>query len=199
MLVVLSDTHGTDDSQLTDHLREVIREAELVVHAGDFTTTTVLEAFESEAAAFVGVHGNSDTVGVRERLPATRTIEWGGRRFVLAHGHRHDSTSLSLLARQEQATIAVVGHTHRPGIQRRAGPQQGGGAQQSAGTPRGSEGQWGRQEQRGRRGELVVVNPGSHADPRGGRPTYALFEQTEGGMMAKLCLDEGQTFETVPL
>lgn len=179
MLVALSDTHGTDDPRLTAHLRGVLREAELVVHTGDFTTPAVLESFETEARRFVAVYGNSDSTAICERLPETRTVEWGGRRFVLAHGHRHDRTALSLLARQEQADIAVVGHTHRPGI------QEWGERQQESGMWQGNN--------------PVVVNPGSHADPREGQPTYAAFEQTEGGMVAMLCLDGGQAFETVEL
>lgn len=117
MLVALSDTHAAESPQLTPHLRKQIADAEQVVHAGDFTTAAVLDAFESAASSFAGVSGNRDTSAVRERLPETRTVTWVGRRFLLVHGHRHDSTALSLLARQENADVAIIGHSHRPAIE----------------------------------------------------------------------------------
>lgn len=117
MLLALSDTHATESPQLTPHLREQIHDAEQVVHAGDFTTAAVLDGFESAASSFAAVSGNRDTATVRERLPETHTVTWADRRFLLVHGHRHDSTALSLLARQENADVAIIGHSHRPVIE----------------------------------------------------------------------------------
>lgn len=153
MLLALSDTHRTESPSLTEHLASVIDGADIVVHAGDFTTPTVLDAFQ-EPATLRGVWGNSDEPGVRDRLPETRTVEWADRRLVVAHGHRHDPTSLSLLARQAAASIAIVGHTHRGTITTH--------------------------------GDITVVNPGSHAEPRGGTPTYARFERAENGVVVRL-------------
>lgn len=166
MLVALADTHGTRRTRLTDHLRDALERAEVVLHAGDLTTPAVLGSFES-FGGLRAVYGNSDDPGVRERLPETSTVEWAGTRFVLAHGHRRGGTSLSMLARQERADVAVVGHTHRPSV--------------------------------GGRGEMAVVNPGSHADPRGHRATYATFERTERGVAGQCRAVDGQTLETVEL
>jgi hypothetical protein len=166
MLVALADTHGTRRPQLTDHLRDAVERAEVVLHAGDLTTPAVLDVFES-FGGLRAVYGNSDDPGVRERLPETSTVEWAGARFVLAHGHRRGGTSLSMLARQERADVTVVGHTHRPSV--------------------------------GERGEVAVVNPGSHADPRGHRATYATFERTERGVAGQCRTVGGQTLETVEL
>jgi putative phosphoesterase len=166
-LVVLADTHADGDLPLTDHLRAAVAEAELVVHAGDFTTTTVLEDFETFADRFVAVAGNADSAGVRSRLPGVRTVEALGRRFLLVHGHEHDDTSLPLLARQEDADVAVVGHTHRPGVEQF--------------------------------GDLTVLNPGSHADPRGGRPAYAWLERIEGTIRGGLRTPTGERIQTIGL
>jgi putative phosphoesterase len=164
-LVVLADTHADGDPPLTDHLRAAVAGAELVVHAGDFTTTTALESFEALADQFVAVAGNADSAGVRTHLPGVRTTEALGRRFLLVHGHEHDDTSLSLLARQEGADVAVVGHTHRPGVDRL--------------------------------GDLPVINPGSHADPRGGRSAYARLERVEGTIRGELWTPTGERIRTV--
>lgn len=165
MLVALSDTHGEADPRLTDHLREAIATADCVCHAGDFATTAVLEAFEGLADRLVAVHGNSDSAAVRARLPATATVQALGRRFLVVHGHEHDRTALSFLARQENADAVVVGHTHRAATERV--------------------------------GEVPVVNPGSHADPRGSRPAYAAFEMGTGGVVGRLCTPDGESFATV--
>ena len=169
MLIVLADTHGTEDPRLTDHLRDRLRAGEVVVHAGDFTTEAVLEAFGEYPLC--AVRGNSDESGVCERLPATRTVEWGGRRLVVTHGHRRGPTSLSLLVRERRADGVIVGHTHRPT------------AGEHAGT--------------------VVVNPGSHADPRGGTASYATFERTEDegdGIVGRIrAVTDGAVLGTVVL
>lgn len=146
MLVALSDTHAETDPPLTPHLETALRTASTVVHAGDFTTPAVLDAVASRTRALVAVHGNRDTPAVTARLPATATLAWAGNRILVVHGHRHDSTSLSLLARQEDADVVVTGHSHRQGLEQV--------------------------------GDTTVVNPGSHAEPRGGRPGYATFEGT---------------------
>lgn len=168
MLLALSDTHSLTELDLTDHLGERIGTADLVLHAGDFTTTDVLDGFRRRADRLVAVQGNSDASGVREQVPDTRTVEWEGRRFLVVHGHRHDPTSLGLLARQEEADVVVVGHTHQGTIDDVGG--------------------------------VTVVNPGSHADPRGNRATYAAVGGANGEVTCRLRgAASGETLETTVL
>jgi len=166
-MLVLSDTHGTEDARLTPHLRERVASADRVVHAGDFTTQTVLDAFEELAGELVAVRGNSDAPEVGRRLPGHRVAERFGRRFLVVHGHRHDPTSLSVLARQESVDAVVTGHTHRPGVDSLDG--------------------------------LPVVNPGSHADPRGNRAGYATLERRGGEVVCELRGTGGETVRSVTL
>lgn len=116
MIAVVSDTHSREGHRLTGRTLDAVREAEFVVHAGDFMTEPVLDAFLAEAGAFAGVTGNNDTPGVRDRLPPRRVAESEGVRLVVVHGHEHSQTALSLLGRQEGADIVVFGHSHRPGV-----------------------------------------------------------------------------------
>ncbi|MDG5778871.1 metallophosphoesterase [Haloarculaceae archaeon H-GB2-1] len=118
MITLVSDTHGTNGHRLTGRTLDAVREADLVVHAGDFTTEVVYEAFRREAAELVAVTGNRDRRAVREHLSGTATAEADGLRVVVAHGHEHDRTALSLLARQEDADLVVVGHSHQPGVEK---------------------------------------------------------------------------------
>jgi hypothetical protein len=115
MLVVVSDTHGRDGHRLEGRTLEAVREAEVVVHAGDFVTETVLDAFEAECD-LRAVHGNNDSPALHDRLPGTRVVEWVGLRIAVAHGHEHTAVARSLMGRQANADLVVVGHSHRPGF-----------------------------------------------------------------------------------
>ncbi|RRJ33835.1 metallophosphoesterase [Halocatena pleomorpha] len=164
MITVVSDTHGQSTHRLSDQSLTAVRTADLVVHAGDFITESVLTAFESESTRFVGVAGNSDTFPIQKRLPATRTVEHDGIRIAIAHGHNHTKTSRSLFARQQHADLLVVGHSHTPMV-------------------RSTD-------------EYTLLNPGSHAEPRGNRPAYATLEATDDGCVGRLCELDGTVFKT---
>lgn len=159
VLVVLSDTHGRDAHELTDHLLEVVEEADRVVHAGDFTTETVVEAFRGVAPRLDAVHGNADDEVVRERLPAERVLEYAGTRVAVTHWKEGGETGLSLFGRSVGADLVVFGHTHRPGVVTGADP--------------------------------VLLNPGSHATPRGSRPGYAALTPTPEGLAGTLREPDG--------
>lgn len=164
MITIVSDTHGQDTHRLSNRTLTDVREADLVVHAGDLITESVLAAFESESTRFVGVAGNSDTLPVQRQLPATRTVEHQGLRIAVVHGHDHSETSRSLFARQQHADLLVVGHSHAP-------------------TVRVTD-------------EYTLLNPGSHAEPRGYRPAYARLTTTDDGFTGRLCEPDGNVFET---
>lgn len=167
MITIVSDTHGRDGHRLSGRALTAVREADLVVHAGDFTTESVLDAFESESARFVGVAGNSDSPAVRARLPRTRTVTHDGLRIAITHGHDHTETTLSLFARQETADLLVVGHSHVPSVREIGG--------------------------------CTLFNPGSHAEPRGGRAGYATLRTDDDGATGRLLDLDGTIFETVTI
>lgn len=121
MLAVIGDTHGRTDHRLIGRTLDAVREAALVLHVGDFTTTAVYDAIAAEATDLIAVHGNNDEPVLVERLPAVATAGWVGNRIVVTHGHEHSDTALAMLARQENADLVVVGHSHRPGIDRLGG------------------------------------------------------------------------------
>lgn len=168
MLAVLSDTHATDDPRLTGQTATAVADAEAVVHAGDFTTEAVLDGFHDRAGRLHAVHGNRDSPAVTERLPARRTLEYSGVRFVVVHGHEHSEQALSLAAREAGADCVVVGHSHRPTLRSL--------------------------------GEVTLLNPGSHADPRQYRPAYAeLRQEGEGLLSGRLLEPDGTLLETFEL
>lgn len=167
MLAVVSDTHGTTGHELSGRTLEAVREAERVIHAGDFTTVPVLEVFGEEAARLDAVHGNADDPAVRDRLPDARTVEWEGIRIAVTHGRDAGPTGLAMFGRERGADLVVSGHSHRPSI--------------------------------ARADDLVLLNPGSHAQPRGNRPGYAALEAVEEGVSCRLRRTDGTLIDEIVL
>jgi putative phosphoesterase len=113
MLLVLADTHGRETPQLEGRTAAALETADVVVHAGDFTTEAVFSAFR-QRCDLRGVVGNNDPPAVAAALPAQRTLEWEGLRVAVVHGHEHTDTGLSMLARQSGVDLLVFGHSHEP-------------------------------------------------------------------------------------
>lgn len=163
VLVALSDTHGDADHRLDGRTLAAVREADLVIHAGDFTTERVLDAFVGESERFLGVRGNSDDPAVEERLPGARTLSYGDATIAVTHARGGGSTGLSLFGRERGADLVVYGHSHRPSF-----------------TDAGA---------------VALLNPGSHAAPRGARAAHAELEAADGGLEGRLRTPSGEVFE----
>jgi putative phosphoesterase len=114
MITVVSDTHAAGDYELGGALARSVRAADRVVHAGDFTTESVLDAFQRESETLLAVHGNADEQGVIDRLPPARVFEEDGVRVAVTHTQRGGETGLVYFARERGADVVVSGHTHRP-------------------------------------------------------------------------------------
>jgi uncharacterized protein len=167
MLTVVSDTHSSEGHALTGRTLEAVRTAERVVHAGDFTSVSALEAFQDEAARLDAVHGNADATAVRDRLPEARTLDWEGLQVALTHRRNGGPTGLAMFGRERGADLVISGHAHRPSVTRTD--------------------------------ELTLLNPGSHAQPRGNRPGHAELEATENGVRVRLRHSDGTVIEEFSL
>jgi len=149
MIVVLSDTHGQDDARLAGRTLDAVRDADVVLHCGDFVTEAVLDAFYETCDECYAVYGNVDEPAVRNRLPSTRTVELDGVTVAMRHKPEGGDTALAMFGREREADLVLHGHTHRPRVSDA--------------------------------GDLVIVNPGSHADPRGNPISHAEFAANEAG------------------
>jgi putative phosphoesterase len=163
VITVVSDTHSTSGHELSGRTRDAVREADLVVHAGDFTTSDALDAFQSVSKRLFAVHGNNATSEVRDRLPDARTFEESGIRFALTHRRDGGSTGLELFGRERDADVVVFGHSHRH-LVRKAG-------------------------------EVTLLNPGSHARPRGNLPTHVELEPDDNGVTGQVRTHDGSLVE----
>lgn len=113
MLSVISDTHQTEKLQLPDRVLESVRSAEIVIHAGDFTSDVVRSQLEREATTLIAVHGNVDDAAVCDALPDRRTFTWNGARIAITHTHRSGVTGLRMYGLERHAHLVIFGHSHR--------------------------------------------------------------------------------------
>lgn len=167
MIAVFSDTHGSEGHGLEGKALAAAREADVVLHAGDFTTEAVLEAFQGICDRLFAVHGNVDDAAVRDRLPEARTVEEGGVRIAMTHRRDGGATGLAMFGRSRGADIVVSGHSHRPSVVRTD--------------------------------DVLLLNPGSHAQPRGNRPGFARLETDGAGVSGDVCEPDGTPIESFEL
>ena len=92
-----------------------LRDVDLILHAGDFSTVAVLEELEALGPPVAAVHGNVDEPALRARLPEERVVEAGGARIAMVHDAGPSKGRLERLRiRFPDADAVVFGHSHIP-------------------------------------------------------------------------------------
>ncbi|KPK00436.1 MAG: phosphodiesterase [Desulfobacterales bacterium SG8_35] len=110
---VLSDTHLLEpDKWFRERARRCFADADMILHAGDLTSLSVLEVFAGKTVH--AVHGNMCGPKTRNTLPASKIIEVGNFRLALVHGagymHNIEQRLFDLFA---PIDCIVYGHTHK--------------------------------------------------------------------------------------
>lgn len=113
---MISDTHlPRGRRRIPDACLERMRDADLILHAGDFVTADVVHELERLGPPFAGIHGNVDTEEVCRLLPAVRTVEAGRARIAMVHDAGPAPGRLARMrARFPEADAVVFGHSHIP-------------------------------------------------------------------------------------
>jgi putative phosphoesterase len=116
-IIALSDTHLEDC--LPANLADIIQEADLVLHAGDFVSSAVYRSFD-DLARLEAVRGNADSPELRRLLPTRRVLAVEGVRIGLVHmaSHAENLLGAKMLAREMEVEVLVFGHLHRPVVER---------------------------------------------------------------------------------
>lgn len=130
-LAILSDTHIPDQAPgLPPAFLEHVRDADHVVHAGDFGSIAAYQEVDTAAARLTAVYGNADPVDID--LPPVAALETGGVTIVVLHGivnpvERAVSSSEGVVfdredwlaavadttrCRTDGAMVGVAGHSH---------------------------------------------------------------------------------------
>ncbi len=112
MIGVISDTHGLVRPQVL----EILKGAELIIHAGDIGNQHVLQTLET-IAPVMAVRGNNDRDPWAERLPLTHVVEHGSHFFYVLH----ELDTLDLDPAASEFSAVIFGHSHRPSAEIRKG------------------------------------------------------------------------------
>lgn len=113
-IVVLSDTHERRLEKISPQILQAIRDAELVVHCGDYVGLEILGGMQKLAKKFIGVYGNTDPGDIRERLPNKTVFEFQGKCIGVIHPHWGGPPfDMEEIVREFSDVDAILfGHTH---------------------------------------------------------------------------------------
>lgn len=114
-VAIVSDTHVPSRAQrIPEAFRDRIREADHVIHAGDFDAESTIADVKQMATELTAVKGNTDP---KVGLPSVASVELGGVEFVVTHGagsKRGYEDRVANAVRQHggDSAIGIAGHTH---------------------------------------------------------------------------------------
>jgi putative phosphoesterase len=116
MIAILADTHMPKGNRaLPEACVERVREAEAVIHAGDFFAASVLAELRALNPVVLAVHGNVDEPALRAELPESLEVEVGDRTVAVVHDSGPSKGRLARMrARFPEADAVVFGHSHLP-------------------------------------------------------------------------------------
>jgi len=112
--MVLSDTHL---HELSPHLEELyeryLKDADLIVHAGDVVSQVVLDYLSQKPLKVVA--GNMDPFEIKEAYPSKLTFQVGSFRFGLIHGWGAAWDLPNRVLREfTDVQVLIFGHSHEP-------------------------------------------------------------------------------------
>jgi putative phosphoesterase len=114
-IAIISDTHLPRGARrLPAACVSRLRAADLIIHAGDLSCTSVLEQLRGfgELAA---VHGNVDSAAVRTLLPHRLELTFGDARLGIVHDAGVAKGRLERLRKSfSKADAVIFGHSHIP-------------------------------------------------------------------------------------
>ncbi|MFI5910190.1 metallophosphoesterase family protein [Dactylosporangium sp. NPDC051541] len=113
---MLADTHVPKRARdLPAPVWAAVGAADVVIHAGDWVDTALLDALEARATKLIGVYGNNDGPALRARLPQVAEAELDGVRVSVVHetgpaAGREQRCAAAYPGRD----LLVFGHSHIP-------------------------------------------------------------------------------------
>ena len=115
-IAVISDTHLPRGARrIPDACVEQMRQADLVIHAGDISTREALDDIEAIGTPVTAVHGNVDSAELRSALPEQTTVDAAGAQIAIVHDAGPKTGRLTRMRKRfPQAAAVVFGHSHIP-------------------------------------------------------------------------------------
>lgn len=122
-VLIVGDTHVSSFEKLPKKMIKLIKEADWVIHVGDYSSIDVLSGFiQIKGPRFRGVYGNADSLQIRTHTLAKDIIEISKKRIGITHpvtGGTYENTKKKVLIefRNYDLDAIVYGHTHDPHIE----------------------------------------------------------------------------------
>jgi putative phosphoesterase len=112
-IAVLSDTHAHSLDEIPPQTINALKEADLIVHAGDFTYIDFLNDLK-KLGEVKAVRGNMDHREIRAILPERDTFTINGKKIGLIHGWGSPmGMEEKIRPLFNNVDIIIYGHTHR--------------------------------------------------------------------------------------
>lgn len=119
-LIILSDTHIKKGqsliSSLPGELVSMIKNCDLIIHAGDFETLDCYNELLS-LSGLEAVHGDTDCTELMELLPERKVIKIEGIKIGVIHKGQltsENNDGLRYLAKEMDVDVLIFGHFHHP-------------------------------------------------------------------------------------
>jgi uncharacterized protein len=111
---VISDTHLNMVNEELERIKnKYLSDMDYILHAGDMVCTEVAEYLND--GNFFGVHGNMDSLAVKNLLPDKTVLEFGPFKIGLMHGWGAKVGLEERITQEFMDVDAIVyGHSHTP-------------------------------------------------------------------------------------
>ncbi len=115
-LTLLADTHLPRRARdLPEEVWAAVESSDVVVHAGDWTETALLEELEARSHRLIACYGNNDGADLRRRLPLVARAELDGVRLAVVHETgQKQGREARMAALYPDVDVLVFGHSHIP-------------------------------------------------------------------------------------
>lgn len=111
-IAVISDTHVESLNHIPASILMQLAEADLIVHAGDFTEGVVLEELRT-LGKVKAVCGNMDSSELKRMLPSKELFTVNGKRIGLIHGSGGPwGIAKRIRSVFDDVDIIIYGHSH---------------------------------------------------------------------------------------
>ena len=114
---VLSDTHMNSAEEISPEILKAFMEVDLIVHAGDFVGSAVLEGLK-RLGEVRAVHGNVDSMKLRSLLPDRELLVLGDKKIGITHGWGGpEGIEQRVRVLFDDVDVIIYGHSHRAKIE----------------------------------------------------------------------------------
>jgi len=113
--LIISDTHASSVEEMPPAFRYFLKNVDLIIHAGDYTSKRLLDELQSLSIPFRGVYGNMDPRAVRDELRAEEVLDIQGIKIGVAHpaeGGPPWGIERRLRSKFMGMNVIIYGHTH---------------------------------------------------------------------------------------